>query len=50
MWEPRRLTILWAFMACYRDSFTIYLPFTRQVEDRAFIMAWLLFISLLSLF
>jgi hypothetical protein len=21
MWEPRRLTTLWAFMACYRDSF-----------------------------
>jgi hypothetical protein len=26
MWEPRRLTILWAFTACYRDSFT-FLPF-----------------------
>jgi hypothetical protein len=24
MWEPRRLTILWAFTACYRDSFTFY--------------------------
>jgi hypothetical protein len=23
MWEPRRLTTLWASMACYRDSFTI---------------------------
>jgi hypothetical protein len=22
MWEPRHLTIVWAFMACYRDSFT----------------------------
>jgi hypothetical protein len=22
MWEPRHLTTLWAFMACYRDSFT----------------------------
>jgi hypothetical protein len=21
MWEPRRLTTLWAFTACYRDSF-----------------------------
>jgi hypothetical protein len=20
MWEPRRLTTLWVFMACYRDS------------------------------
>jgi hypothetical protein len=25
MWEPRRLTTLWAFMAYYRDSFTIYI-------------------------
>jgi hypothetical protein len=23
MWEPRRLTTLWAFTACYRDSFTL---------------------------
>jgi hypothetical protein len=22
MWEPRRLTTLWARMSCYRDSFT----------------------------
>jgi hypothetical protein len=25
MWEPRRLTTLWDFMACYRDSFTFLL-------------------------
>jgi hypothetical protein len=24
MWEPRRLTTLWAFKACYRDSFTFF--------------------------
>jgi hypothetical protein len=24
MWEPRPLTTLWAFTACYRDSFTFY--------------------------
>jgi hypothetical protein len=24
MWEPRCLTTLWAFTACYRDSFTVY--------------------------
>jgi hypothetical protein len=23
MWEPQRLTTLWAFAACYRDSFTL---------------------------
>jgi hypothetical protein len=27
MWEPQHLTTLWAFMACYRDSFTFYLNF-----------------------
>jgi hypothetical protein len=24
MWEPRRLTTLWAFTACYRDSLTFF--------------------------
>jgi hypothetical protein len=24
MWEPRRLTTLWAFTAYYRDSFTFF--------------------------
>jgi hypothetical protein len=24
MWEPRRLITLWAFTACYRDSFTYF--------------------------
>jgi hypothetical protein len=23
MWEPRRVTTLWAFTACYRDNFTL---------------------------
>jgi hypothetical protein len=27
-WEPRRLTTLWAFTACYRDSFTS--PFQHE--------------------
>jgi hypothetical protein len=27
MWEPRPLTPLWAFTACYRDSFTFFLDF-----------------------
>jgi hypothetical protein len=26
MWEPRRLTTLWASKACYRDSITFTLP------------------------
>jgi hypothetical protein len=27
IWEPRPLTPVWAFRACYRDSFTFYLLF-----------------------
>jgi hypothetical protein len=27
MWDPRRLTTLWAFTACYRDRFTFYYNF-----------------------
>jgi hypothetical protein len=30
MWEPRRLTTLWTFMACYRNSFIFYFTFTRN--------------------
>jgi hypothetical protein len=29
MWEPRRLTTLWAFTACYRDSFTFTYAWER---------------------
>jgi hypothetical protein len=29
MWEPRRLTTLWAFTACYRDSFTFHYRISR---------------------
>jgi hypothetical protein len=29
MWNPRRLTTLWAFTACYRDRFTFTLLTTR---------------------
>jgi hypothetical protein len=29
MWQPRRLTTLWAFTACYRDSFT-FSPYIRK--------------------
>jgi hypothetical protein len=25
MWDPQRLTTLWAFTACYRNSFTFYI-------------------------
>jgi hypothetical protein len=32
MWEPRRLTTLWAFTACYRDSFTFTLPLLLKIH------------------
>jgi hypothetical protein len=28
MWDPQRLTILWASMACYRNSFLFTFTFT----------------------
>jgi hypothetical protein len=36
MWEPRRLTAIWAFTTCYRDSFT----FTQNRST--FFHSWLL--------
>jgi hypothetical protein len=34
MWEPRRLTTLWAFTACYRDSITFSLTL---ISDEIFV-------------
>jgi hypothetical protein len=34
MWEPQPLTLLWAFTACYRDSFT-FLPYTSTLKMEA---------------
>jgi hypothetical protein len=33
MWEPRRLTTLWASVACYRDSFTLCVPFNNDASS-----------------
>jgi hypothetical protein len=33
MWEPRRLTTLWAFMACYKDSFTFTKKNVEYISD-----------------
>jgi hypothetical protein len=34
MWEPLRLTTLWAFTACYRDSFAVFYPsFLRPISS-----------------
>jgi hypothetical protein len=32
MWEPQPLTTLWAFTACYRDSFTFFLPYVLNLQ------------------
>jgi hypothetical protein len=32
MWEPQRLTNLWAFTACYRDSFLYLLPTWHKTD------------------
>jgi hypothetical protein len=36
MWEPERLTTLWAFMACYRDSFTFMCKYNIGTFDTMF--------------
>jgi hypothetical protein len=39
MWEPRRLTTLWASTACYRDNFTFFLLAMQEykcVENKEF--------------
>jgi hypothetical protein len=33
MWEPRRLTTLWAFTACYRHSFTLPLQISIFLDQ-----------------
>jgi hypothetical protein len=33
MWNPRRLTTLWAFTACYRDSFTFLTQVNYVTEN-----------------
>jgi hypothetical protein len=37
MWEPRRLTTLWAFTACYRDSFTFFFYLYMHTYIRIYI-------------
>jgi hypothetical protein len=32
MWEPRRLTTLWAFTACYKDSVTFLASYNSAVS------------------
>jgi hypothetical protein len=39
MWEPRRLTTLWAFTACYRDSFTFFNLTEGRIRDNGISIA-----------
>jgi hypothetical protein len=34
MWGPRRLITLWAFKACYRDSFTFFFILSDIIKLR----------------
>jgi hypothetical protein len=45
MWESRRLTTLWASMACYRDSFTFTFTFTLPHLTSPQVLALLPFLS-----
>jgi hypothetical protein len=44
MWGPRRLTTVWAFTACYRDSFTFQneYRFLLKVKMKPFLYVILL--------
>jgi hypothetical protein len=33
MWEPRRLTTLWASTACYRDRFIFFVDYMSDFTD-----------------
>jgi hypothetical protein len=33
MWDPRRVTTLWVFTACYRDSFTFFIAIKVYYEE-----------------
>jgi hypothetical protein len=35
LWEPRRLTTIWAFMASYKDSFFLYRHLSLFISDAA---------------
>jgi hypothetical protein len=40
MWEPRRLTTLWASKACYRDIFTMLLWEREGSETIVGMLTW----------
>jgi hypothetical protein len=40
MWEPRRLTTLWFFTACYRDSFTFFFFYDPMLVFGPYYTRW----------
>jgi hypothetical protein len=50
MWEPRRLTTLRAFTACYRDSFTLPFlpPYKCNYTYHIFVFKYLYVLSITS--
>jgi CRISPR-associated Cas5-like protein len=42
MWDPRRLTILWASTACFRDNFTFQSQLTFLVPAENVLLGFLL--------
>jgi hypothetical protein len=49
MWEPRRLTTLWAYTACYRDSFTIIFVFNSRPTSILALIKVPLFVFMVSI-
>jgi hypothetical protein len=47
MCEPRRLTTLWAFTACYRDSITLYNVYLISINYRISPDIWEFFLQIL---
>jgi hypothetical protein len=48
IWEPRRLTTLWASTACYRDSFTSYLSPIHAICSAHLILLDLIILLILA--
>jgi hypothetical protein len=44
MWEPQRLTTLWASTACYRDNFTFTTHYSMRYFSRKFNMTFFSFL------
>jgi hypothetical protein len=50
MWDPRRLTTLWAFTTCYRYSFTFYLIYLSMYSSAVLVLDFGRFFRFLILY